>query len=58
MGLKSAGTKSRISRLDINRWYRIIIFNRRGFSSVSIDDTGCASNDCFFFVSTSNGQLG
>ncbi|KAF2579296.1 hypothetical protein F2Q68_00006028 [Brassica cretica] len=41
---------------DVHR--SIIIFNRRGFSSVSIDDTGFASNDCFLFVSTSNGQLG
>ncbi|KAF3548787.1 hypothetical protein DY000_02007624 [Brassica cretica] len=38
---------------DVHR--SIIIFNRRGFSSVSIDGTGCASNDCFFFVLTSNG---
>ncbi|KAF2600762.1 hypothetical protein F2Q68_00009786 [Brassica cretica] len=35
----------------------ILIFNRRGFSSVSIDDTGCASIDCVFFVSTSNGII-
>ncbi|KAF2605513.1 hypothetical protein F2Q70_00026380 [Brassica cretica] len=39
---------------DVHR--SIIIFNRRGFSSVSIDVTGCASIDCFFFVSTSYDQ--
>ncbi|KAF3587151.1 hypothetical protein F2Q69_00030032 [Brassica cretica] len=33
----------------------IIIFNRRGVSFVSIDDTGCASIDCLSFVSTSKG---
>ncbi|KAF3548756.1 hypothetical protein DY000_02006903 [Brassica cretica] len=37
---------------DVHR--SIIIFNRRGLSSVSIDGTGCASIDCFFFVLTSN----
>ncbi|KAF3512383.1 hypothetical protein F2Q69_00005431 [Brassica cretica] len=36
---------------DVHR--SIIIFNRRGFSSVSIDVTGCASINCFFFVSIS-----
>ncbi|KAF2576531.1 hypothetical protein F2Q70_00004979 [Brassica cretica] len=41
---------------DVHR--SIIIFSRRGFSFVSIDGTGCVSNDCFFFVSTSNGQRG
>ncbi|KAF2556893.1 hypothetical protein F2Q68_00016182 [Brassica cretica] len=40
---------------DVHR--SIIIFNRRGVSSVSVDDTGCASIDCLSFVSTSNGEI-